>query len=255
MKCLAGNTKKADKEILSAIAQDPMENLHLSLLKWTLGVRRRTANIPIWGDTGRCPIGMEMTKLLVDFFNRLVLLDTADSPQIVRHAFIEQANLGLDWYTSTKILCERFDPNGLIHLRNGTNHLKPNSLLIKNRIKEWLKAKWNSARRTSSKLTFYNLTKDELCYEPYLQLRDHKKVKTLAWLRTSSHRLNVETGRYGTKNTSIHWRVCDLAQRVTKTRWNSYSTYQLHSQSSKMKSIFSPTALSINNSEARGAWN
>ena len=216
MKCLADNTKKADKEILSAIAQDPMENLHLSLLKWTLGVRKRTANIPIWGDTGRCPIGMEMTKLLVDFLNRLVLLDTADSPQIVRHAFIEQFNLGLDWYTSTKMLCEKFDPNAFSHQRNGTNHLKPNSLLIKNRIKEWFKTKWNSARRTSSKLTFYNLIKDELCYEPYLQLRDHKKAKTLAWLRTSSHRLNVETGRYGTRNTSIHRRVCDFCSSGDK---------------------------------------
>ena len=238
MKCLVGNTKKADKEILSAIAQDPMENLHLSLLKWTLGVRRRTANIPIWGDTGRCPIGIEMTKLLVDFLNRLVLLDAADSPQIVRHAFIEQVNLvlldaadspqivrhafieqvnlGLDWYTSTNILCERFDPNALTHQRKGTNHLKPNSLLIKNRIKEWFKTKWNSARKTSSKLAFYNLTKDELCYEPYLQLRDHKKVKTLAWLRTSSHRLNVETGRYGTRNTSIHRRVCDFCSTSDK---------------------------------------
>ena len=216
MKCLAGNTKKADKEILSAIALDPMENLYLSLLKWTLGVRRRTANIPIWGDTGRCPIGMEMTKLLVDYLNRLVLLDAADSPQIVRHAFIEQTNLGLEWYTSTKILCERFDPNALKHQRNGTNHLKPNSHLIKNRVKEWFKTKWNSARRTSSKLTFYNLTKDELCYEPYLQLRDHKKVKTLAWLRTSSHRLNVETGRYGTRNASIHRRVCDFCSTGDK---------------------------------------
>ncbi|KAL5271007.1 hypothetical protein ACHWQZ_G001606 [Mnemiopsis leidyi] len=147
MKCLADNTKKAGKEILSAIAQDPMENLHLSLLKWTLGMRKRTANIPIWGDTGRCPIGMEMTKLLVDFLNRLVLLDTADSPQIVRH--------------------------------------QP---CIHRAIKPWTRL-------------------DELCYEPYLQLRDHKKAKTLAWLRTSSHRLNVETGRYGTRNTSIHRRI------------------------------------------------
>ena len=49
IKCLAEDLNKADKEVLSAIAQDPMENLHLSLLKWTLGVRKRTANIPICG--------------------------------------------------------------------------------------------------------------------------------------------------------------------------------------------------------------
>ena len=64
MKCLTVDSKKADKEVLSTIAQDPMENLHLSLLKWTLGVRKRTANIPIWGDSGRCPIGIQMIKLL-----------------------------------------------------------------------------------------------------------------------------------------------------------------------------------------------
>ena len=156
------------------------QNGILSLLKWTLGVRRRTAYIPIWGDTGRCPIAIEMTKLLVDYLNKLVLLDAADSPQIVRHAFIEQANLGLEWYTSTKILCERFDPNALKHQRNETNHLKQGKKVVQSQM-----SKWNSARRTLGRLTFCNLTKDELCYEPYLQLRDHKKVKTLAWLRNT----------------------------------------------------------------------
>ena len=211
MKCLTVDSKKADKEVLSTIAQDPMENLHLSLLKWTLGVRKRTANIPIWGDSGRCPIGIQMIKLLVDFHNRLVLLDDANSTHIVRHAFIEQVNLRLEWYTSIKALCDRFDQSATRNLREGSNYPKPNSKLIKSRVEDWFKAKWDEARKCSSKLTFYNSVKDELHLEPYVKLKNHKRVKTIAWLRTSSHRLNVETGRYGSNH-----RVCDFCSTGDK---------------------------------------
>ena len=214
MKCLTIDSKKADKEVLSAIAQDPMENLHLSLLKWTLGVRKRTANIPIWGDSGRCPIGIQMMKLLVDFHNRLVLLDDANATHIVRHAFIEQVNLGLEWYTSVKALSERFDQSAT--RREGSNYPKPNSKLIKSRVEDWFKEKWDEARKSSSKLAFYNSIKDELHLEPYVKLKNHKRVKSIAWIRTSSHRLNVETGRYGSKNTVIHHRVCDFCSTGDK---------------------------------------
>ena len=64
MKCLVDEGKRAERDVMAAIARDPMEKLHLSLLKWTLGVRKRTTNIPIWGDCGRFPIGISMIKLI-----------------------------------------------------------------------------------------------------------------------------------------------------------------------------------------------
>ena len=40
---------------LTKISQDPVEKVHLSFLKWTLGVGKFTYNATVWGDTGRYP--------------------------------------------------------------------------------------------------------------------------------------------------------------------------------------------------------
>ena len=62
---------------------------------------------------------------------------------------------------------------------------------------------------------FYNRIKEDLSCEPYVQLQDQKKIKSIAWLRTSSHRLKIETGRYGT-STSLHHRVCNFCSSGDK---------------------------------------
>ena len=210
MKCLVDEGKRAERDVMAAIARDPMEKLHLSLLKWTLGVRKKTTNIPIWGDCGRFPIGISMIKLMLDFHNRLVELDKTNSPQIVRHAFVEQSLLELDWFKSIKKLTASFDENALNHCESNDKAAKPNSLLIKNRLEKWFLDKWDCARKSYSKLAFYNKLKEGFGMEPYLQLESHKKAKYITWLRTSSHLLNVETGRYGSKISSLHHRTCDF---------------------------------------------
>ena len=44
---------------LSKIATDPIERLHLSLLKWTMGVNKYTSYAAVWGDTGRHPLALD----------------------------------------------------------------------------------------------------------------------------------------------------------------------------------------------------
>ena len=55
---------------------------------------------------------------------------------------------------------------------------------------------WLEAAKSSSKLMFYTYIKSTIQYEPYLSIRDTRKRGALAKLRSSSHRLNIETGRY-----------------------------------------------------------
>jgi hypothetical protein len=78
------------------------------------------------------------------------------------------------------------------------------------RLEEWFRNTWDKARTAYSKLTFYNQIKVNFAEEPYIQLSNHKKAKCIAWLRSSSHRLNVETGRYGSKIKSLHHRACNF---------------------------------------------
>ena len=42
--------------------KDPLKVLHLTFLKWTLGVNRKTSNAAVWGDCGKYPLALELTK-------------------------------------------------------------------------------------------------------------------------------------------------------------------------------------------------
>ena len=57
---------------------------------------------------------------------------------------------------------------------------------------------WREEKNLSSKMNFYNMVKEStvIQYESYLNLPNYKERKYLMQLRSSSHRLNNETGRY-----------------------------------------------------------
>ena len=209
---------QSDKDTLTQLANDSIERLHLSLLKWTAGVNKRTSNIPIWGDTGRYPLGIQLSKLFLDFHNRLVLLDRNNSPQIVRHAFVEQRNLELTWIRTARALTNAFDPEAIKRTVVSKNVPMPNSQLVRSRLRDWFQQKWEKARFENKKLAFYNEIKNSFGLEPYISLPNHKKTRCTTWLRTSSHKLNIETGRYGWKNSSIFYRACHFcctSDRIT----------------------------------------
>ena len=65
-------------------------------------------------------------------------------------------------------------------------------------------------RHKNSKLRFYNEVKESLGMEPYLQIEASKGSNLIAKIRMSGHKLNIETGRYGSKQESILNRVCSF---------------------------------------------
>ena len=95
---------------LSKIVSDPLERLHICFLKWTLGIPKRTSIAAVYGDCGRIPIALRLLKQLIDFFNRLSIMDKNKSDKIVRHAFAEQKHLMLPWYSSIIKITQKLDP-------------------------------------------------------------------------------------------------------------------------------------------------
>ena len=87
---------------LSNVAQDPLERVHLSFLKWTMGVNKFTSNTAVWGDTGSYQLAIELSAQVLRFYERLEQTDTDGNPAFVRHAFAEQKILSLSWYSNIK---------------------------------------------------------------------------------------------------------------------------------------------------------
>jgi hypothetical protein len=68
--------------------------------------------------------------------------------------------------------------------------------------------KWAAGCQQNKKLTFYNAVKSHFQLEPYIEKCGHIECKLVAKWRTSAHRLNRETSRYGSKAGSAHNKCC-----------------------------------------------
>ena len=76
---------------LKEIAEDQIEKVHLSFLKWTIGVGKRTSNAGVWGDTGRYPLAIEASPQVFNYVRRLESMETSGSESLVRHASVMHA--------------------------------------------------------------------------------------------------------------------------------------------------------------------
>ena len=80
---------------------------------------------------------------------------------------------------------------------------------IRNQFKKKFEEIWDVERMTNSKLEFYNTIKESFGVEVYLETgMDLMDQKRLAQFRMSTHKYNIETGRYGHMKDSPISRIC-----------------------------------------------
>jgi hypothetical protein len=72
------------------IAEDPLEKVHITFLKWILNVNKYTSNNAVWGDTGRYPLAIELSSRVFGYLERLENLSNGNtasfSPTCIRGA-------------------------------------------------------------------------------------------------------------------------------------------------------------------------
>ena len=61
------NSRLPEKTV-SMLLTLPFEQVHLQMMKWILGVNKKTPNTAIYGDTGRYPLSIVCSKQLIDYF-------------------------------------------------------------------------------------------------------------------------------------------------------------------------------------------
>ena len=181
---------------LSVIAKDPLERLHLTFLKWLLGVSRKTSNAAVWGDCGRYPLAVQISKQAFKYYDRLRMLETNDNNCIVKHAFKEQKHLNMKWYNRMNSM------RNLLINQGSSMQLYPSRL--RSLLKEKFEQIWDSERHQNKKLSFYNSIKKTFSFEHYLNINlKINELKRVAQFRMSAHKYNVETGRYGIKRNNV----------------------------------------------------
>ena len=213
-----------------------MEKLHLKFLKWTLLVHKKCSNLACYGDSGRYPLYIRLAKQAISYFNRLDSLDAGEDTTLVRHAFAEQKKSRLGWYTNMKKLLDVAGPT------NERDPPRPSD--IQTKLESYFNTIWREEKNLSSKMNFYNLVKEStvIQYESYLNLPNYKERKYLMQLRSSSHRLNNETGRYltakGSQDTSTPHQWMRRCEFCTSKKQKPFSTYLLVKLTLKTNSIY-----------------
>ena len=206
------------------------EKVHLSFLRWALGVHKKTSTIGCWGETGRYPLLYQSIKLTLDYFQRI---KNSKEKSLVHAAFIEQKTMKLNWYKNIELILKldtlfEKDHVTAFNLSNKskkyTNPTSISSNTIRNPIVNHNKFRiakpissgifkvgnimkilkthfvdcWKYGKSSSKKLMlYYDKIKNSFCKEQYL---DYVKKATNRYkttqLRISAHDLEIEAGRY-----------------------------------------------------------
>ena len=186
---LKGLTDGCISNLTTLAGKDKLETTHLRMLKWILGVHKKASNNFCYGDTGRLPLGLSMIPQCIQYFNRASSTTSDSDNLLLYHTFQEQKSNNMEWYNTWKSVLEL------------------DQLDLAGRIRVMFVKQWKANISTSSKLRFYNSIKPEFGEEPYLELHKKTTRDAIARLRSSSHDLNIERGRYK-PGSSLMDRLC-----------------------------------------------
>ena len=220
------------QNIIPKINRTVAEKMHLSFMKWALGVHHKTSNIGTWGESGRFPLIYQSIKLTLNYYNRLLKME---SGSLVHAALQEQKKLNLQWYKNIESLLKLDDVYQENHVSAfRTNNPNSDAILISAKsqprcdasvkllshlsslrvavplpskqfrtyriikaLTNHFKNSWEHEKSTSPKLDYYHTIKAQFCKETYLDTVSNAKFRfRTTKLRISAHDLEVETGRY-----------------------------------------------------------
>ena len=218
------------ENFIAKISRTMTEKVHLSFLKWALGVHRKATNVGVWGESGRYPLIYQSIRLTLNYYKRVL---AADDNSIIKVALKEQKSLKLPWFKNIEPLLKLDEIFQMDHVTayramKHDNNLPPKSSsgltsikplpsekfrvqnIIKTLTEHFIKC-WKHEKSVSPKLSFYNACKGKFARESYLDLiKGFSRRYSTTKFRISSHDLEIERGRYN--NTPRESRVCTWCQ-------------------------------------------
>ena len=195
---------KTDDNITNLLQRNKLEKFQITICKQLLAVSRKTTNVSVLLELGRYPITIYMKYQTIKYFLRLTQLNK---------------DRILYKYYKREIENHNNDGNNYIsYIKNTLNNLGMSNIWMQqfenqnqNEIKDKINTKNILTRLTdifsqtsidtiqntnNSKLHFLNYFKKEFKTENYLKIKNFENRRALTKLRTSSHNLAIETGRW-----------------------------------------------------------
>ena len=119
---------------------------------------------------------------------------------------------GKNWASEIKSLLDQYGFSYVWESPESVNlHVFP--VLFKQRVLDVFLQSHNNIIDNASTLILYKSFKTTYGYEKYLDVLPIRLRITLSQLRLASHKLRIETGRYGQNRTERHQRLCTICNR------------------------------------------
>ena len=192
---------KDGENIASMLQKGNLETFHIGVLKRLLGVHKKTTNIAVLLETGRYPITLSAHIQAIKYFFRFPGTKTGSLLNIyyekekefsdVEDNFIKYIKQKLDKIGMTNLWREQLIQN--IDFSKDTKVIKNVTTRLKDITSQTI---LSVVENNVGKLRFLKEIKNNHNFETYLLINNVENRRAITKLRTSSHKLEIETGRY-----------------------------------------------------------
>ena len=183
----------------TSIEQFLSEKLNLSFCKYVLGVHKKSQNSAVRGELGRFPIGVNIDANILLYYHNLQCTTTNS---LLKEALAVNEIAPKSW-ASKCVQLKRY-----INVNSNSNIVYSERKSIEQFIKSSYEKIWLDKINSETKMRTYKLFKQNLAYEPYLNIINAEHRKSFTRFRISAHSLAIERGRYTKPPTPIDPRTC-----------------------------------------------
>ena len=204
-------------EVWGFIHGKAIEKVHLQFCKRILGVKKTTQNDFIYGDLGRIDFKTRRYVNIIKYWLKLLTLNEnkfAKKVYLMLKIDSETRPEKENWCTLLKNLLSNLGLFNAWYFQQVGNQ-QYFMTLVKQRLTDHFIQNWNSRLDNSSRAIFYkNVT--NFGFQFYLKSVNISKFRqSLSKLRMSSHRLQVEAGRWSKPNPTPHnERKCLVCNKI-----------------------------------------
>ena len=185
-------------EVLEFSQAMPIERVHLQFCKKLLGVKQCTQNDFIYGELGRTSLTVERHLRIIKFRTKVCMSHDNKYVKHVYNLLKEDSQLYPNRVNWASLVRDLLNNLGLHYAwtEQGVGNINAFMSLVRQRLTVHFIQNWNSRINESTRaLCYKNIS--SFSFKAYLDTVTVKKIrKALSRLRTSSHRLEIEAGRW-----------------------------------------------------------
>ena len=192
-----------------------IERIQLQFCKHLLGVKNNTQNDFVYGELGRVPLINLRYFNIIKYWTKILHADAKKYiSKIYRLLFQDMLDLPnkTNWCSLLRNLLFTLGLNDVWHYQS-IGDVDIFLKIVKQRINDQSLQNLNARLNESSRALFYRCIFN-FKFQPYLDILSVSKYRVyLSRLRLSSHRLNIEAGRWNKPvRTPVNERICNVCQ-------------------------------------------